>query len=523
MAGEAGGGRTPNAGWRAPGWQELRAGGGLRGLPPPGAMAAGAGAGAGGPGAAVAAGPFWRQGSAEWDALHRGRLTTSAAAGALGFFEPRSARALRIPRRMVSPGRLRGAWARLGAGPALGEGAAALGPAEAEEVRAACRRALSAYVGAPPKGRGGGGGLSMEAEAEDAEVRRRSCEAARAGAMSVHCAFGQAQEPAALYSLKRQLGAGGHLSEVGLLPLDPGLLPESWGFGGADPGGGEEWPLPPIGASPDAVLVVERLASPGQPLGALEGALLQLCVGPSAVLAESNASGPPEEGRAPPSSSLGPRPRAGKKKKGGRGRSSPASQQPSAGGGAFVESSRFPCPLVGARPGTLAIPVEVKSRSPFREAARRGRGRRYDLWDVAPDDAVPVRDIPQLQLHALCAGAPGCVFLCHTVGQGAQAWFVRSDPVFQLQMLRLFSLLLQDFVRPGREPPEDLFFAARFRGALGGGGGGGGGGSGGGDYADFLRRARSCAARAVPLFRAAPAAFPGRERSPAFLPPAAAP
>ena len=362
----------------------------------------------------------------------------------------------------------------------------------------------------------------MEAEAEDAEVRRRSCEAARAGAMSVHCAFGQAQEPAALYSLKRQLGAGGHLSEVGLLPLDPGLLPESWGFGGADPGGGEEWPLPPIGASPDAVLVVERLASPGQPLGALEGALLQLCVGPSAVLAESNASGPPEEGRAPPSSSLGPRPRAGKKKKGGRGRSSPASQQPSAGGGAFVESSRFPCPLVGARPGTLAIPVEVKSRSPFREAARRGRGRRYDLWDVAPDDAVPVRDIPQLQLHALCAGAPGCVFLCHTVGQGAQAWFVRSDPVFQLQMLRLFSLLLQDFVRPGREPPEDLFFAARFRGALGGGGGGGGG-SGGGDYADFLRRARSCAARAVPLFRAAPAAFPGRERSPAFLPPAAAP
>ena len=166
---------------------------------------------------------------------------------------------------------------------------------------------------------------------------------------------------------------------------------------------------------------------------------------------------------------------------------------------------------MGARPGTLAIPAEIKSRSPFRAAARRGRGRYYDLRDVAPDDAVPVRDIPQLQLHALCAGDPGCVFLCHTVGQGARAWFVRSDPVFQLQMLRLFSLLLQDFVRLGREPPPDAFFAARFWGALGG--------PGGGDYAGFLRRARAAAARAVPLFDAAPAAFPGLKRSPAFLAP----
>ena len=509
MAGEAGGGgRTPNAGWRAPGWPALRAGGELRGLPPPEAVAAVARR----PGAAVAAGPFWRQGSDEWNALHRGRLTTSAAAGALGFFEPRSAAALRLPRRFASPARLRGACARLRAGPALGEGAAALAPAEAEGGRVACRQAVAAYAGAAPGGGGGGGGAGgAEAEAENAGVRRISREAARAGAMAVHCAFGNAQEPAALYSLIRQLGAGGHLAEVGLLPLDQRLLPEGWGFGGAGPGGEEEWPLPPIGASPDAVLVVERLTTPGQPLGALEAALLQLCVGPAAVLADTNARGPPLDGCAPPGAS--PAGKKKTKKRAGRGRRSPWAQSPPAGegGGTFAEPCRFPCPLVGARPGTLAIPVEIKSRSPFRAAARRGRGRYYDLRDVAPDDAVPVRDIPQLQLHALCAGAPGCVFLCHTVGQGARAWFVRSDPVFQLQMLRLFSLLLQDFVRLGREPPPDAFFAARFRGALGG--------PGGGDYAGFLRRARAAAARAVPLFDAAPAAFPGLERSPAFLAP----
>ena len=316
--------------------------------------------------------------------------------------------------------------------------------------------------------------------------------------MAVHCHFGNMQEPAALYALSRQLGTGGRLTEVGLCPLDPQRVPKGWGFGC------DELPLPPVGASPDAMLVVERLDPPGQPLGALESALLQLCAGPSAVLADLAARGPSKRSR---------RRKNDTSKAGGGGDGGNVGDSGGGGGdmGAFAEPCRFPCPLVGSRPGVLALPVEVKSRSPFREVRTgRGRGRRYGLRDVSPDETVPARDVPQMQLHALCTGAPGCIYMCHTAGQGSRAWFVRSDPVYQRQMLQLFSLLLRDFVRTGQAPPTDVWFAARYRSVLDGPGGAG--------YPGFLRRTRTIAARAVPLFSAEPAVFPGLERSPPFLP-----
>jgi len=56
---------------------------------------------------------LFRQGTWQWCALHEGRLTTSKAASCLGFYEPRAAAALGVPKSMRTHSRALEAWAEL--------------------------------------------------------------------------------------------------------------------------------------------------------------------------------------------------------------------------------------------------------------------------------------------------------------------------------------------------------------------------------------------------------------------------
>lgn len=76
-----------------------------------------------------------------------------------------------------------------------------------------------------------------------------------AGLPSICCSWGSAQEAAALVQVAAAFPQS-QLAEVGLCRLQQELLPPSWGFG---PGS-----LPPIGASPDALI---RHCMPGEAAG----------------------------------------------------------------------------------------------------------------------------------------------------------------------------------------------------------------------------------------------------------------
>jgi hypothetical protein len=56
---------------------------------------------------------LYRQDSWQWDALHKGRLTTSKAAACLGFYESKAGKILQIPSSLVSHARTVAAWRHL--------------------------------------------------------------------------------------------------------------------------------------------------------------------------------------------------------------------------------------------------------------------------------------------------------------------------------------------------------------------------------------------------------------------------
>ena len=120
-------------------------------------------------------------------------------------------------------------------------------------------------------------------QAAEALKLRQARSLAQQGHLAICCAWGKAQEAASLLALARVLPPGAVLAEVGLCQLGPQDLPQEWGFA---PGS-----LPPLGASPDALLRYAALggapAAEGQlPLPSLASAgqppdgLLRLSRGP---------------------------------------------------------------------------------------------------------------------------------------------------------------------------------------------------------------------------------------------------
>jgi len=211
--------------------------------------------------------------------------------------------------------------------------------------------------------------------------------------------LGLAQEPAALFSLMKTFAAS-KVFEVGLCPLiDP---PSGWIS--------EKHSLPPMGASPDGLLMIpiDACAIPGTAESRLAEKL----------------------------------PRLNEWKQNGDTH--------------------------------ICAVVEIKSVSPFRDARQRrggrnddsedsedrsnGKGKRYKLIDAGPREQVNFLHVPQLQMHMLCTGAPFALYLSFSVAKGMAIFIVKRDAYYQKQMLRFMQRFVNTFALKRTPPPPNFFF-----------------------------------------------------------------
>ncbi|CAM9182283.1 unnamed protein product, partial [Phaeothamnion confervicola] len=345
--------------------------------------------------------PLIPQCSEAWEALHRGRLTTSTAASCLGFYEPSAAKLLGIPRGLAGRERASNAFLRLRTGPPPGGYEAAASKALAAEAEAAAGAAAAAAAVAAGMGSAKASEkFSMEAnrEAERSPwVSHKQPGSQQAGSFAlqlepVHQAggisrrrrrhyhsstavrldWGSAQEASALLAVVNHLYYSGRcgesgpgrnargdlfLCEVGMYcggPLDPARLDDVW-----------------LGASPDAVLCRKE--------------------------------------------------------------------------------------------GSMAV-VEVKNRSPFYDAGKQRRGRgaaaaggRFGLRDEGPGTTLGTWHVPQLMLHMHCAGVNEAWLLNLSATRGAALLLLRRDDAYLAEMLYFMREFVEKFVRTGRAPKPDFF------------------------------------------------------------------
>lgn len=388
-------GRVPNVFWRAVALDDLRSCVSFVGLPEESRI--------------VIAGrrsfASVRQGTALWDALHDGRLTTGLLKNALGFCEPAcDRRALGMSSRGHGGGissvvsRLRRERVGVDDVDAALASEAARANAEATETfnreRASAARAASAAecdsddaaveitadasmsVGsaasamdimlasllvkpATPKSSKGKKKKNGKSKKRNSKTNRavgddaamltnaQYCRAlAKGGEMAIRLAWGSEQEASTLCSLMCHF-TGSTVYEAGLCMLDPADIPSDWNVG----------PLPPVGASPDGLITL--------------------------------ASG-----------------------------------------------ERFA--------------VEVKNSSPFREMPGS-----YVIADREPYDKPPAYHMAQVQLEMICTNTRSALLAMQSMTYGIRVFRVERDDAFVASMLRRISRLYASYILKDREPPTN--------------------------------------------------------------------
>ena len=351
-------GHTPNTRWLAPTWDELRASGTIDGLPPrpPGWLPAGP----------TEYGLVRQDDAALTRAIHGGVLTGGRLNAVLGFAEGPLARRLKVPGSTGgAPGAARIAALLHIAQPLWAPADGLPGPRHTPSSfgRGGERK------GGRRRGVGVSGGPRGPANATPSAV-------AAAGPNAVALAWGSRHEPAALDALAAALApAGSRLQEVGLLWVRADQL--------ATLGLPADLPLPPLGASPDAL--VHHTA----PAPTVDAALRK----------EREEGGGDSDG-------------------GQAGSDGPAARAP-------------PPTTQTSSPSTWTEVVEIKSVCPFKEAPVRGRGRRvYEVRDPGPHTALPARAVAQLQLEMLAAGAGSGLMVSSSATRGARVWRLARDDEF---------------------------------------------------------------------------------------------
>jgi len=248
-------GSVPNVYWRTLGWHELRRHARFVALPPVERVQV----------SSAASFAYVRQSDPLWWELHAGRLTSSCLLATVGGREPGAARRLGLPRSAAARAHAVDAARRLSA-PALCFPAAV---EREEELNAAAVAAFNAEhtagaatQAAPPAAQPAAAAAAAAAPRPrrrrkkplqsllSAEARLCASAASR-GISGVRCAWGSAQEPGTLFALLCAY-PDAQLHELGLCALDAGgddprlarlgLPPEVLAA------------LPPLGASPDALL-----------------------------------------------------------------------------------------------------------------------------------------------------------------------------------------------------------------------------------------------------------------------------
>lgn len=234
-------GRVPNVHWRATSLDELRAHDHFRALPPVDDVHVG------GPRTFA----YVRQDDPLWSELHAGVITSRHLLGALGLCEPRAAAELGLSPAMAGHGQALGAWASLCGEAEEGvtwqaDAARAVDAEEDALLAALNEEAIDAFNAATRKARATERALVGRPRGGSARARRGLGSGCSISA--VRCAWGSAQEASTLRSAVEQLEPGACLAEAGLSMLDVTTLPPviAERVRGAA--------LPPIGASPDAML-----------------------------------------------------------------------------------------------------------------------------------------------------------------------------------------------------------------------------------------------------------------------------
>lgn len=401
-------GDAPNVLWRAISPEELRAHPRVLPLPPSSCV--------------TLAGPdtFWwvRQDDELWDELHDGVLTSRHLLSALGMRERRAAKLLGFGNHLVTPDAIGHVWEALSRPPPPGR----LDRPPETEVRAAhatnlaLREAMREYARAdgavwPPR----------DSAAKDAELRRTAARMSQASLNQVRCAWGSAQEAAALAALLEALPRGATLEEIGLAILSPDNLPTAELRAAALAG-----ELPPLGASPDAMIRPHA----GAPLEAVE--VKNVC--PFFDLPDrprSSRSGPTIIGSGP--TIIG-----------------------SGSGGANRGTNRVgpsgPVRRFGAYPRYLPQ-EERRLLPPFKLKA--------------PHESVPTMYVPQVQVEMLVTGARVATYVSASASQGLNLIRVARDDAYLTELLH-FLRKFWTSVRLRQRPSDELFWRGSTVGSVAG-------------------------------------------------------
>eukprot|EP01031_Cornospumella_fuschlensis_P031106 gene31106-37593_t len=335
---------------------------------------------------------LYAQDSWQWDALHQGRLTTSALASILGFFEADVAASLQIPRSLRGHDRAVQAWERVREKPPASYAHLfRQGTGESSEERGGEERAVwsfpsdnAAFACAyrpptaqePARNAGGWvGASSFSGDPRRVRLQWGDCQEATAVLAALN--FLHHSQPQDLASAASSSSSGALLRESGMLLLE--ALEEyarpstplyrtvrAWV---------EEGSLPLIGASPDGLLV--------QPA-------------PFSTTAASSSD----------------------------------TQKP-----APQPLASSPTPLRSG--GAIYSVLEVKCVSPFVAVQGAEGGARFGVAGGRPGGTgVPVWHLPQLQLEMFCAGSACSSALIVTLFvDGARIYKVQRDDQYILDML----------------------------------------------------------------------------------------
>lgn len=431
-------GHGPNVHWRGIAIEELRAHPRFISLPPASDVRL--------------AGPetfhYIRQDEPLWDELHDGVLTSRYLLGALGMREPQAARILGLPRAVVQPGAIAASWHALRT-PVAPHTVAQLRQRPAAVVRAAhiANRKVIGVLSKRGRRRGARPKLwppragQPPPEYDAAPLRASARAMAEGGINAVRCAWGSAQEAAALAAVLESLPREARVEEIGLAML----CPKKRGLSGrlraliADLG-----ELPPLGSSPDAML---RMA-PGAPRMVVEVKNVSPFFAPHGPAAAAPSAAPSAVTPAAPSAAPGKAVAA-----------APTAATPAATPAAPSAAT----PVVSsAAPGKAAAHVQHAAPRRFQVLTRYvPRGRRGAVnffWLRAPHERLPCQYVPQLQIQMLVTGTTEALYVCGSACQGINLIRVRRDDEYLSELL-IYLAAFWDTVRHSDAPPPDDYFA----------------------------------------------------------------
>ena len=264
------------------------------------------------------------------------------------------------------------------------------------------------------------GNLRHSDDEREQYLLKRSRQLGSQGPMAVCCAWGNIQEAVSLEELCK-LFPRSRVAEVGLFMLHE--LPEDWGFRAGS--------LPPIGASPDAMI--------WHPTNCHDGNVEVFDTKKISKDAQRNTGNFDAHGIDQLLECMGIL--NSNKKFSDR----------------TLGESRRECKV--AANGHWEV-VEIKNICPFAISQSRTNNRRKQKFIVnnrSPSLQLNASWIPQLQLHMICSGTSSALLLNRSALRGLRIFRVKRNDAYIRAMLQVLSIFWRQYVLSRRLPPKDVF------------------------------------------------------------------